>query len=77
MTMLFPDLVKNFKKSCKRYQDDWKLYIKLTMSRISYLKGTSDLEDLVYALQITQYDIGQYIFLPGQEINSIKFILEG
>ena len=63
----------------QKYDDRWKNFLKRTLNKVEYLKNAkvAVLEELVYELKLNFYDIGDYMFTPGQTKDSLMFLAHG
>lgn len=79
MCQQFPDLEVKMKENLKKYQDRLKLFCKLSLKEIPYLKKLSEksLEEITYHLKQKYYDANDIIFRAGDAVEDIDLITRG
>ena len=69
-----PDFKSMIEKCVQTYNDDGKRHILTMLKKIDFLKEGIPpviLNKLVYTIRCRQYDPGQLIFKPGDQMNTI------
>lgn len=67
------------KEGRKKYQDEWKVFLKQNLAYIDYIKPCSEetLEQLSYYLKEETYEQGATIFRAGSTVDRVFFIAAG
>ncbi len=75
----YPELKLRFKEYGKRYTDEWRAYKLKALKNVNFLANVPEvtLDNLVYKLQIANYEAGAKIFSRGAECENIFFIVTG
>ena len=73
------DALKILKDGRKKYQDNWKLFMKDMLRYIDYIKNCAEetVEELTYFLKQQTYNTGDVIFKSGDPVNKIHFVAIG
>jgi CRP-like cAMP-binding protein len=75
----FPEIKNRFKEYGKSYTDEWRAYKVKVLKNVNFLQlaPESTLDNLMYKLQIGNYESGAKIFSKGTECEFIYFIVTG
>ena len=75
----FPDAYNALKKGRKRYQDEWKIFMKDNLRYIDYIKKCKEdtIEEITYYLKEQMYSAGDMIFRSGSPIDKVYFVASG
>lgn len=79
MIKKFPEARQHFLNSVSSYKDNYKSFLKRTLSRVPYFDNISPraADDLIYSLKIENYPQNSYLFQQGEVCNRAFLILEG
>lgn len=73
------DALKALRDGRRRYQDEWKVFLKDNLRYVDYIKHVSEetVEELSYHLKEETFEAGDVIFRAGSPVDRLYFITDG
>ncbi len=79
MIKIFPEIKNRMRQNSKVYNDEWSLYKFKTLKNVDYLNDVPEasLSEIMFKLQVANFEAGAKIFNKGTECEYMYFIVCG